>query len=172
MDAQVQLPLGPQPDFTELAQCFEHAARQVSRFSNLPAFHQGDVIIAQLQIITRAIGDLGARFNHLETRFDNLEARFDNFEARFDASETNSLARLHNSAINRRDIPLDPLHDRRNNFVDGFPENIGALKELSAGNELATMLEAFGQATDGNVTAKRQRFAGFIGIVTELSEGL
>lgn len=63
MDAQVQPPQAPQPDFTELAQCFEHAARQISRFSNIPAFNQGDVIITQLQNITQAIGDLGARFD-------------------------------------------------------------------------------------------------------------
>ncbi|KAI4144826.1 MAG: hypothetical protein L6R39_004029 [Caloplaca ligustica] len=146
MDAQVQPPQAPQPNFTELAECFEHAARQISRFSNIPAFNQGEVIITQLQNITQAIGDLGARF---------------------DASETNTLARLHNSAINRLDIPLYPLHDQRNNPVDGFPENGRALMQLS-GNELATILQAFGQATDGNVTAKQQRFRRFIGIVTEI----
>ena len=46
-------------------------------------------------------------------------------------SETNSLAKLHNSAINRLDISLYPLHDRLNNPVDEFPENGRALVQLS-----------------------------------------
>lgn len=46
-------------------------------------------------------------------------------------SETNFLARLHNSAVNRLDIPLCSLHVRRNNPVDGFPENGRALVQLS-----------------------------------------
>ena len=85
MNAQVQPPQAPQPDFTELAQCFEHAARQISRFSNIPAFNQGDAIITQLQNITQAIGNLGARFDDLGARFDDLGARFDYLGARFDA---------------------------------------------------------------------------------------
>ncbi len=46
-------------------------------------------------------------------------------------SEANALARLHNSAINRLDIPLYSIKDRRNNPVDGFPENGRALVQLS-----------------------------------------
>ncbi|KAL8897762.1 MAG: hypothetical protein Q9207_007036 [Kuettlingeria erythrocarpa] len=84
MDAQVQPPQAPQPDFPELAQCFERAARQISRFSNIPAFHQGDVIITQLQNITQAIGDLGARFDNIGARVDNLGARVDDLGARVD----------------------------------------------------------------------------------------
>ena len=85
MNAQVQPPQASQPDFTELAQCFEHAARQISRFSNIPAFNQGDIIITQLQNITQAISDLGTRFDDLGARFNNLEARFDDLGVRFDA---------------------------------------------------------------------------------------
>ncbi len=85
MNAPVQPPQAPQPDFTELAQCFQHAARQISRFSNIPSFNQGDIIITQLQNITQAITDLGTRIDDLGVRFNNLGARFDNLGERFDA---------------------------------------------------------------------------------------
>jgi len=74
MNAQPQPPQPRQPEFTELAQCFEHAARQISQFPNIPAFNQGDIIITQLQNITQAIGDLrnevGDLRNEMGARFD------------------------------------------------------------------------------------------------------
>ncbi|KAL9020342.1 MAG: hypothetical protein Q9185_002420 [Variospora sp. 1 TL-2023] len=111
MSAQVQQAQAPQPDFVELARCFEQSARQISRFSNIPAFHQGDVIITQLQNITQAIGDLGARVDNLGVRVDNLGARvdnlgarFDDFGARFDARES---ILKHEEALAEMDISID-----------------------------------------------------------------
>jgi hypothetical protein len=70
MTAQLQPPQPRQPDFTELAQCFEHAARQISRFPNIPAFNQGDIIITQLRNITQAIDDLRNEVGDMRARFD------------------------------------------------------------------------------------------------------
>ena len=49
MNIMVQLP--PQPDLVELSECFNGAARQISRLQNIPAFNEGRIIINQLQEI-------------------------------------------------------------------------------------------------------------------------
>lgn len=46
----------PQPDFAQLSQCVNGVAREVSRLENVPAFNQGQIIIALLQ-------GLGARLD-------------------------------------------------------------------------------------------------------------
>jgi len=71
MDAQLQ---PRQPNLPELAQCLENAAREVSRLPNVPAFNQGNIIIAQLQNIIQAIGDLRTEVSDLRTE---MGARFD-----------------------------------------------------------------------------------------------
>lgn len=52
MDAQST---PPQPDFAELAQGFNVAAREISRIPNVPAFNQGNLILAQLQDLAREV---------------------------------------------------------------------------------------------------------------------
>ncbi|KAI9704094.1 MAG: hypothetical protein M1836_006955 [Candelina mexicana] len=136
----------PQPDFAQLSQCVNGVAREVSRLENVPAFNQGQIIIAQLQAITRALEGLGAQLN---------------------ANETNSVARLHNSTLTSSNIPLYPLRDRRNQPVNGFPEDGMALMQLS-GVDLTNLLRAYDQPDGGNVATKRKRFRQFIGIMTDI----
>ena len=82
MDGQLQPPQPPQPNFKDLAQCFEHAAREISRLPNIPAFNQGDIIIAQLQQITQAIGDLRNEVSDLRNEVSDLR---NEMGVRFDA---------------------------------------------------------------------------------------
>lgn len=56
-----QLP--PQPDLADLSECFNGAARQISRLQIIPAFNDRQIIIKinQLQKIARSICELGTR---------------------------------------------------------------------------------------------------------------
>lgn len=63
INIMAQLPQPPQPDLAELSECFDGAARQISRLQNIPAFNEGRIIINQLQEIAQSICDLGTRLD-------------------------------------------------------------------------------------------------------------
>ena len=79
-------------------------------------------------------------------------------------SEYNSCARLHNGFIRDPDHPLKPLRSTLTNAdVPGFPATITVLTAMT-GAQIDPILAAFGLATDGMVSERRQRLRFYIGL--------
>jgi len=104
------------------------------------------------------------QFQQLQQHVDD---RFQRLETRLDASDKNSIARLSNAAITNIESPLSLIFTRNDQVVHGFPETLADLVGLT-GSNLTTLLNSYGQPSDGNLAAKRKRFKRFIGVVTDV----
>lgn len=149
MDASKQL-----PDFERMAQGFETAANEVRKFKNLPLFQQADTklnaihelqqsfkqqqasltaIESSLQTLHTSVQGLHITVQGLQSNVPRLERGFTRLEERLSAgyndldrsSECNTTAKLDGSPA------LQPLVDRNNRPIPGFPATLGEFDQLS-----------------------------------------
>ncbi|KAI9880290.1 MAG: hypothetical protein M1830_004409 [Pleopsidium flavum] len=134
-----------QPNLQRLSDGLTMIAQEVVHASNLLPNFQGEIM----------------------EQFRILNARFDGLELYMSAESQNQVARVFNSHLTSPEIPFQPLHNRQNQVVDGFPLNLAALARL---NDASTtrLLNAYGLGSDGTVAIKKRRFKYFIGVVMEV----
>ncbi|EER39534.1 conserved hypothetical protein [Histoplasma capsulatum H143] len=83
--------------------------------------------------------------------------------AKMISSNRNSIARSINSTINRDNVALVPLVNRRNEEIHGFPRNLAALNRLT-GRQLDILLREFDIPNIGDIEERRNQLRQICGV--------
>ncbi|MCJ1429755.1 hypothetical protein MMC29_007670 [Sticta canariensis] len=152
-----------QPDYQSLSVCLAEAAQEFALCRNAPSAITNRALInfinelrdelRRTEAETRAHIDEAKR--EIETLCTDILSRME------EASETNAIARLHNSRISKLETAFRPLRDHQNVVPDIFPANGYALLTLNY-YELNTLLEKYQFFENG--CPRRYLLAKFIGV--------
>ncbi|KEF57519.1 uncharacterized protein A1O9_05436 [Exophiala aquamarina CBS 119918] len=159
-------PLGPQPNLVNLSQGLRTAADEAEKLQNLPAFRDGDAIVAAIQDLHQ---QFQIQFQNLNNQFQNLNNQFQVFSqqlrTQLQASELNNMARIQNSHSATQLSPLTPLVNNLTAAqVPSFPATSRQIARME-GPELDAVIQDLGVGPAAeSVASKRRQLRGLVGL--------